>query len=1347
MSTVTKHVGPSCTRFTPTRTLFHPADPNGTSPIHRISAPLDTLRKNGVITAMVDFARLTEDKLKELGVEVVVDQHSYHEDHLQALKVYKKAGVTIVYEIDDLFWDMHASNPATKIIPADIRARMARGAAFADRVVTTTDALAARIRTDLNVPSNKIFVARNALSTKFVTDAISARTNRKSDKPRVGWAGSTSHADDLALLEEVVKRTHTKLQWVFVGSCPEGVQDLVEFHRAVPFTHYAAFLGSLDLDVGVIPLADTPFNRCKSDLKVLEYAAAGAAVVASPSPVFRERPGMPQLVSPVTNSVDDWVSALLEYTITGLCTGDAIALHDWVRKSAVLESPEIARQWACAWSNRKGEVFHKFAEPNGDVVFVGEPVAEPHYTSFAKAYAENPGATVVYVRPGCTPSREQIETLIESLFYTGKEGQKYSFSSVSATSNDGDYPTNGQFHQLDGDIARSITLAASLLNDDRPIPIPYSSSPMVALSAAAMTVVGAPDDERYGGDYEAALIDWSLRVGSVFGPSTHVASPLVYVRVQIPVNRNQATFRQQISEISAWYPAFMELQKQAAQDDMFRTWRKNLDLSYAAVSYQAPVAKDYTGWLQTHDTWGYKAQEWAKKDLAEWAAQPLVSVVMPMYNTPVEYLKAAVESVRGQVYQNWHLVLVDDNSSSRDHVAVAHALAAEDKRITVVENHSSGHICTASNTGLYHSPPETKWVLFLDHDDVLTDSCLYMLTRAVVGNADLVAVYGDSDLLSADGVLHSPDFKPNFDYDLLLAQNYVCHPMLYDYQKVLQIEGFRVGLEGSQDYDLILRYIEKFGRAVGHVPLVLYHWRQSADSVSSNIENKPYAIAAAHKAVLEHLQRTEQRVFVGPHPQAPLHNVVRFLPPEEEPAVTILMLTQKDRKMLEKCVTELVEKTIYKNYKLIIRQVGRDVGVTDSARGLAKKYPQVSFVQAGGDVDGSFNYALLNNALAGTAAGKSAEVLVFLNDDTVVIEPAWLGDMVGAALREDIGAVGLKLLYPDSRVQHGGVLLDAEAPAGEVAIHAFAMQAHNDPGPAARSVLARRMPAVTAACMAVQRSKFEQVGRFNAQVFPLDFNDIDLCLRLRVAGYDSLVLNHVYMHHVEGNTKKQRPDLLNRTGLLASEKDLTETEAFKALLAVGRLGSYSNPNLAHEPSQQMLRPKPPRPWDSEEFGAVTLVIGAQDDDATRIYYGGETPLTGVFDGPYLTIVEPCMPQVAAVDFRDKAAVDELVDVLNITRVVVRRLGKGSLEVLGMLGKLHQEGLPVYYRPADYESVCPRLTCSTPEGDCGHKWQGKLDECQGCVLNYGSQHGYVAVASYRNAWAEFGKCIEATGTES
>ena len=1310
----------------------------GASSIYRMALPASALRQAGLATTVINYGLPTIKGAEAAKSDTVVMNNHYTDQLADAIKIYKKSKSFLAYDFDDLYWNMDAANPNSSQFPSDMLQRLRKACAQVDIAIVSTPRLAEQVKKSLSFSDDRIKIVRNTIPNLFITTALAAKKKGvQHAKPRVGWAGGISHAGDLALLKDVVERTADRIQWVFMGMAPECSPSLYEFHNPVPFGEYPAKLASLDLDLALAPLADTEFNACKSDLRVLEYAACGFPVLASNSPAFEEVPEF--LFRVVNNSADVWVQAITNLVLSGNNENldiQAQQLHDWLKSNRLLESPDNLKRWAWAWTPDDQIPFEPGSAAFDETtpVIVGEPITSlpnPPFRTIAEAHAAFPCSPLICIRPGCVPSDEQLAELIHA------SGDNLS---TCVLSNDADYPAPGQFAQLTGKTMRDMAEAALSCGEVEPIHVPYSTGPVTYLSAKALSVVGVPDEARYEGDIEIAIIDWCARLRDM-GLNYHAALPNLFVPVFAPgrVSADQDFAKNAIMEIAAWHPSFKSCEQESkASNPHFAKARKNIDRGYARISYEAPICSTYTEWSALHDTLGNSGNEWAE-NLYKSESLPTISIVMPVYNTDADTLRAAINSVKAQTYKFWQLVIVDDNSNQDGPETVYAELYAEnDPRIQIFRRSETGHISAASNTGLEHCTGD--WVFFLDHDDTLAPYALTAFVYEIISSPDANLVYGDSDMISPDGQVHSPDFKPGFDYDLFLGQNYIrgC----YKLNTIREIGGFRSTYDGSQDYDLTLRYIEAacwkagFGvdtSKIAHVPLVVYHWRQSPDSVSSSIDNKPYAIEAARKAVLEHLKRTGRNAFIGPHPAVQLHNLVRFLPDNPAPKASIIILCQLDRRRLDNCVKSILEKTAYPNYEIVIRQVGDDPGISDAIRLLCKKDSRIKHTKGGGHA-GTFNFALLNNVVVEKHIASDSEVLVFLNDDTQIAESAWLADMVGTAMRPDVGAVGVKLMYPNGQVQHNGVILDHDAPSGEYALHLHRGMRHEDPSQFGRAALTHQCAAVTAACMAVRREVFLSVKGFDAVKFPIDYNDVDLCLRLSDAGYVNVVLSHVLVVHLEGGTKRSNPYQISRSGMLEAEMTLR-------VLHADADDPYHNPNHEHHPGNSIVKTAPPRPW-RVNIPARVLLIGSEKEDGHALYIGGELPIRMEASGPWLKIVEPVAEHGGVVDTRNKLALAELIGDLDIQRVILRKVGGGTAEsLLGTLVDAGNAGMPINYTPSSFEAVCPRLDCTNSEGACGHKWQQPTpDACQLCIDRDGSPYGSVSYTGWRLMWGRFSEML-------
>lgn len=489
------------------------------------------------------------------------------------------------------------------------------------------------------------------------------------------------------------------------------------------------------------------------------------------------------------------------------------------------------------------------------------------------------------------------------------------------------------------------------------------------------------------------------------------------------------------------------------------------------------------------------------------ALRPCISVLMPVYNTPEKWLRRAIDSVLAQSWEDWDLCIADDCSPEPHIKAVLEEYRARDARIKVVYRVNNGHISAASNSALELAGGE--FVALLDHDDELEPDALLWVVDELNNHPDAALVYSDEDKLDEAGRFKEPYFKPDWNPDLFLSQNYLCHLVVYRSSRLKALGGFRVGFEGSQDYDLALRYTEGLDAgAIRHIPHVLYHWRTIPGSTALHEagDAKPYAVTAGIRALEEHFQRMGIAATVSESPDAPSNYRVRYALPGNKALVTIVIPTRNGLALLRQCVESIKARTTYDNYEILIIDNASDDPDTLAyfAQLQAQKTARVL------RDDGPFNYPALNNRAVKAASGS---VIALLNNDIEVITPEWLDEMVAHALRPGIGAVGARLWYPDDTLQHGGVIL-----VGGVAGHAHKRLPRGDKGYFRRAVLTQNYSAVTAACLVVRREVYEAVGGLD-EVLAVAFNDVDFCLRLQARGYRNLWTPYAELYHHESASR------------------------------------------------------------------------------------------------------------------------------------------------------------------------------------------------------------------------------------
>lgn len=512
---------------------------------------------------------------------------------------------------------------------------------------------------------------------------------------------------------------------------------------------------------------------------------------------------------------------------------------------------------------------------------------------------------------------------------------------------------------------------------------------------------------------------------------------------------------------------------------------------------------DYGTWAAMYDTLTEEDRAAIRRQVHGFKLRPTISLVMPTYNTPPEVLAKAIESVRAQIYPSWELCIADDASTEAGTRAALAAIAQADSRIKVTFRETNGHISAASNTALAMATGE--YVALLDHDDELPEHALYRMVLEINEHPDAAILYSDEDKIDNAGNRYQPYFKPDFNPDLFLAQNLISHLGVYRRDLLERLGGFREGFEGSQDHDLALRATEQVRpEQIRHIPMVLYHWRAIEGSVAVTTEAKPYALAAARRAIQEHLARQGIEAEVVEGPGGVGHRVL-FPLPESPPLVTVIVPTRDRLDLLRMCVDGLRHKTDYQNWELIIVDNGSQLPETlEWMRELVETEPRARVLRD----DGPFNFSRLNNLAAAEARG---ELLLLLNNDIEPIDKAWMSEMVRHAVRPHVGAVGAKLFYPDETVQHAGVILGLGGIAGHVHRGLF----RNDPGYFGRAGVVQDFTAVTAACLMIPKAIYDAVGGLDADNLSVAFNDIDLCLRVREAGHRIVWTPYATLYHYE----------------------------------------------------------------------------------------------------------------------------------------------------------------------------------------------------------------------------------------
>ena len=744
--------------------------------------------------------------------------------------------------------------------------------------------------------------------------------------------------------------------------------------------------------------------------------------------------------------------------------------------------------------------------------------------------------------------------------------------------------------------------------------------------------------------------DWSNipRTINVRGWSLHRERiPLKGVRARLddkPVRAEFGSERLDVLDHFRDYPGASHCGWQVKADVPRRGWhtlvievQDEKDAWHIAVSRQIkrtandapPPPNTYSAWVAAYDTLTPEAADKIRAKLAALTRRPKISVLMPTYNTPEKWLVAAIESVRRQLYDNWELCIADDASREPHVRKVLERYQRKDPRIKVVVRETNGHISAASNSALALAHGE--FIALLDHDDEIRPHALACVALELEAHPNADLVYSDEDKIDENGHRYDHYFKPDWNPDLFLVQNFVSHLGVYRTLLVREVGGFRVGYEGSQDWDLAMRIIERTAPdRIRHIPKILYHWRSVPGSTAMLIGAKNYATQAAEKVITEHFVRAGITATISPTKGS--YWRVHYPIPDPAPRVTLIIPTRNRLNVLQPCIESLLGKTTYPNFEiLIVDNDSDDPGTVEYLREIegrcaageaetekgegsspartssapreelrftngsdpapssllvepgdrsgaipqrARPAPAPVFPRPSPDAHRRVRVAHFPGEFNFSAINNfgvsltDAPIVGLLNNDLEVIHGDWLDEMVSHALRPEIGCVGAKLYYPDDRIQHAGVILGI----GGVAAHAWQTHPRGAAGQAHRNVLQQNLSAVTAACLVIRREVYEQVGGLEADKLKIAFNDVDFCLKVLAAGYRNLWTPFAELYHHE-SASRGKEDTLEKRDRFRNEVEYMTGKWGDALVN----DPAYNPNLTLTINDFTLA-IPPRPW-------------------------------------------------------------------------------------------------------------------------------------------------------------------------
>ena len=587
-----------------------------------------------------------------------------------------------------------------------------------------------------------------------------------------------------------------------------------------------------------------------------------------------------------------------------------------------------------------------------------------------------------------------------------------------------------------------------------------------------------------------------------------------------------------------------------------RYWRNQgsralVDKMISKVKTASTREIPYQKWIIRHLP-GNKELEKQRREKFDY--QPKISIVVPLYKTPEKYLLQLVESVKAQTYPNWELCLSDGSGENSPLTSFLKSLEAGDERIKVAYNEQALQISENTNAGIEIATG--AYIAFADHDDELTPHALFECVKALNKDRKIRLIYSDEDKMSMDGhKFFQPHFKPDYNPDLLCTVNYICHLFVVQREILDQVGTFRKEFDGAQDYDFIFRCVEAVDPSeIYHVTKILYHWRCHEDSTAENPESKTYAFEAGKRAIEEHYHRTGIKAEVYQGEFLGLYRT-RFLR-YHDPLISIIIPNKDHIEDLKRCMDSIDQKSSYKNYEyIIVENNSTDEKTFQYYKDLEAENPKAHVVYW----DKEFNYSAINNYGATFAKG---EYILLLNNDTEIINETCLEELLGYCMRSDVGAVGARMYYEDDTIQHAGVVIGF----GGIAGHCFVLQPRGTTGYCHRIICAQDYSAVTAACMLVKKSAFDEVGGLTEEL-AVAFNDIDFCMKLREAGYLIVYNPYAELYHYESKSRGLE-DTPEKVARFNKEMQIFERR-WPDILRNG--DPYYNPNLTLKSQDFSLR--------------------------------------------------------------------------------------------------------------------------------------------------------------------------------
>ena len=1224
--------------FSPPFILGHPGDTQGCG-FHRILRPLRITSHLGYISGRAESAFLQDQILRAIDPKVVIFQRQTEDGQLTHLARYREAlpNAVFVFENDDAIGAVPIASWHNPYVTPNIESKISKALGLFDIITTTTHDLADYHRSLLPPGCNTpVRVAPNMLGSDDLATAQETRKNSplkpNPTRLRIGWGGGISHGGDLAILHPVMQEFGDKIEWVFLGMDPPVPEGIIKTHAgATSPDKFLALLAALNVDLVVAPLEDNLFNRCKSNLRLLEAGACSYPVIASPvAPYLTDDPP----IFAYASTTQEWIASIASF-MSELPAKRAIPgemLNFWVKSRYLLDEPKNAETRVLNWLPEHTRIFTPHIGRKG----TGKVTIVTNRKELESAFLDS-SDDVLYMRPGLVAPHDlsnRISALIGDVICPlSNDGGPCGFPNASAFT---PIPDN-IFPQLDA-IAQTIA--------HEPIDLAAVSGPCVFIRRRVIEVLGLPENEPIS--LEVALLEYSVAAKS--RGFTSNLNPRIYVGITSPQATSQVEAETAALRIGGRWPAMQ------SDEVSLRDFKQTLELEFHKLHYTTLPPQnrtDYGLWAELYDERGTQG------------------------------VAAAFQT--------------ESDLSCISHIS---------------------YPCEFNKT------QRLGWVLFTPSNAILAPDIVPIAMKALndADESSCLFYYFDHDHISG-GKRSAPDLKPHIlDIHMLLSRDYVSQAVLIRADQLP--DSFHA--DEASIYDLVLQIVQRHGRnSARHCPNIVAHLPPF--SIEEQCKTREQKLLSARG----YIDWEKWPAAIGMHSVVPNLRILNYHARQNVdgsyPSVAIIIPTRDNLEMIAPCVKSLLQFTTYPNYRvIIINHCSTKPDVLDWFA-LISLDPRVEIVPY---TDPEFNWSKINNWAAREFA-SDFDYLCFLNDDTRVMAPGWLTEMVGAAQTPDAGVIGARLIFPYGLIQHIGVCASAG-----MAGHIHKGMPLNYSGFNGIAFISHECSSVTGACMLVARELFLS-GPFD-EAFEHNFGDVEFGFRLHLAGKRNIVANCAELQHFEGvtrNPNQSAGDPINHIGRIRKEGEILRDKTPSK-------DPYWNPNLhiAYLQGGALIAgmnmdcytvPPDLLPWakpSSERillYGPEAAVIDELRDGASL--YRLEV------NGNFCRIAHPPMANCGPWDIRIPASAAAAFARLSLDKIVLSHLGDCSPQLLQFLRRLH---VPVVYRPVTAEVACPRgdLRPTNSQDFCKRGYA--TGECPSCINRGSSPQGHVDPRLWKLQWLRF-----------